>query len=315
VEVGHTGDAALALLVLDPGSPGELAVPVHERLFVGRECAGIEASRRLIIDDETVSRNHFEIRLDVQDDRALVVDTSTNGTRLNGSRIERAAPVLLRPGDRLTVGKRVLEFRSDHFRGGGAADRYQTLKQVELTSLAMVVGDIITYSTISQYTDDIVLMGDVNRVYGELCEILNKHKGTLNNYVGDAFFAIWEVEQDPEAARNAVRFALEASQRVHDVGSSLALRDPNGDPVRMGWGVALGKAAVSSMTGMLVAVLGDAANLAFRISGIAGRDGRDEVVVTSSLYEATKGDFAFGPPEEVTVKGRTGTETVYGVSG
>lgn len=314
MEGGSTeGEAGPASLVVGPGSAAEVAVPIHDRLFVGRECAGIEDSHRLVIDDSAVSRNHLEIRLELQADWAFVVDTSTNGTRLNGSRIERAAPVLLRHGDRLEVGNTELEFRSDRFTAERGADQFQTLKRVDLAPLAMVVGDIINYSTISQYTADDVLMENADRLYRELCEVLANYKGTLNNYVGDAFFAIWETEHDPEAPRNAVRFALDASRRVREVAEGLALRDPDGAPIRMGWGVALGKAAVSSMTGMLVAVLGDVANVAFRISGVAGRAGHDEVLGTRAVYEATKDDFVFGLPEDVTVKGRTGTETVYGI--
>ncbi len=54
------------------------------RLFVGRECAGIRASRRLVIPDPEISRTHLEIRLHAEADQAFVIDTSSNGTLLNG---------------------------------------------------------------------------------------------------------------------------------------------------------------------------------------------------------------------------------------
>jgi adenylate cyclase len=65
------------------------------------------------------------------------------------------------------------------------------------------------------------------------------------------------------------------------------------------------------MTGMMVTVLGDATNVAFRISGLAGRDGRSDVMATKSIYDLTAHQFQFGPPEDVQVKGRTITETLY----
>lgn len=301
----------LAFLVVDPGSEAERVLPIHDRLFVGRDCPGVEPDRRLIVDDDSVSRNHFEIRLDVEQDRAYIVDTSTNGTRVNGTRIERAAPMLLRPGDRVLVGTKQLEFRSDRFLGGTGLDEKLTVKNISLTQMAMVVGDIIQYSTISEYTDSEVLMGSLERLYGEICQVLVQHKGTLNNYVGDAFFAIWELDQDPAAADHALEFALAAAQRVDEVSPTLDLRDPDGQPIRMGWAVAQGLVAVSSLTGMLVAVLGDATNLAFRLSGLAGRSGRSDVLATSAVRNATQQRFLFTESEDVTVKGRKASERIY----
>jgi adenylate cyclase len=50
---------------------------------------------------------------------------------------------------------------------------------------------------------------------------------------------------------------------------------------------------VSRLTGMLVTVLGDATNVAFRLSGLAGRDGRPDVLVTDAVHRATAASFAF----------------------
>ena len=54
---------------------------------MGRECSGVDERRRLLIEDASASRNHFEIRIDQQQGVAYVIDTSTNGTRLNGVRL------------------------------------------------------------------------------------------------------------------------------------------------------------------------------------------------------------------------------------
>jgi len=301
----------LAFLVVDPGSTEERVLPIHDRLFVGRECPGVEHDRKLLVDDESVSRNHLEIRLDVDQDRAYVVDTSTNGSRVNGTRIERAVPVPIRPGDRILVGPKELEFRSDRFLGGSGLDQKLTVRNVSLTHMAMVVGDIIQYSTISEYTSTEVLMESLERLYGELYQLLSQHRGTLSNYVGDAFFAIWELDHDPSGAENAMAFTLAADELVNQLSPTLKLRDPDGSPIRMGWAVAKGPVAVSSMTGMLVSVLGDATNLVFRISGLAGRDGRSDVLVTEAVRDATQHRFRFDNPQDVTVKGRKASERIY----
>ena len=92
-------------VVLDPGSPGEATGALFDRLFVGRECAGVDDAHRILLgDDLAVSRNHLEIRVDPEHSRAVVVDTSSNGVRINGMRIERAVGVPLNGGDQIQVG-------------------------------------------------------------------------------------------------------------------------------------------------------------------------------------------------------------------
>lgn len=102
----------LAFLVEVGDDGAEHRVPIFDQLFVGRECAGISERRRLVIDDPEISSTHVEIRLDVAGDQAFVVDTSSNGTLLNGARLERAVALRIRPSDEIRIGDRVLIFSS-----------------------------------------------------------------------------------------------------------------------------------------------------------------------------------------------------------
>jgi adenylate cyclase len=300
-----------ASLLITSGADEGTQIHIFDSLVIGRECRGIDALRCYVIDDDRVSRTHVELHLDADQDQAWVIDRSTNGTRVNGRRIERLVPVPIRPGDRLAIGRELFEFQSPRFGTRSSTDAFQTVKNVQLTELAMVVGDILSFSTISEYTADGVVMEDIDRLYAGLRSELGASGGTLSNYVGDAFFATWEIDSIPDAITKAVSFALTATERVRSIASTLALRDPQGLPIRMGWSVAVGPAAVSSITGMLVSVLGDVTNVAFRLSGIAGRDGWSEVVVTEAVYNQTKDSFSYSEPVSVSVKGRSSVVTVY----
>ncbi len=311
-----------AVLIVSPGRDDERAVPVYDRLFAGRECSGVDEGHRLLIHDRTISRTHLELRLDFDRDEAWLTDHSSNGTRLNGRRVERFVPVRMRPGDRVLLGSTELEFRSPRFTGGEqrkamTLDGMTTLHQAVVTEMVMVVGDVLSFSTIAENTDDQVLMTDIERLFARLRVILGKHHGTLTNYAGDAFFATWEADPTKgigPAARSAVAFALEAAAAVPLVAETLELRDPEGGPVRMGWGVSSGRAAVSGKNGPLMTVLGDATNVAFRLSGIADRQGWPAVLVTASVSQAAESQaaagrasgavFVFSPLPAVTVKGR-----------
>lgn len=317
-------EVLVSAIVVSPGGADEREVPVHGRLLVGRECAGVDDEHRLLILDRTISRVHLELRLDLERDEAWLIDHSTNGTRLNGRRVERSVPVRLRPGDRMTLGGTELEFRSPRFSGGrdtravATLNENSTVRQSILTQMVMVVGDVVSFSTIAENSDDRVLLADIEHLFAQLRLLLDQHRGTLTNYAGDAFFATWEAgdtgEVAPVAARAAVSFATEAAAMVAKVAASLDLRDPEGGPIRMGWGVSSGQAAVSGLSGPLVAVLGDATNVAFRLSGVAGRNDFPEVMVTDAVRDAIGTGFAFSTLPAIQVKGRRKPVAVFGVA-
>ena len=177
----------------------------------------------------------------------------------------------------------------------------------------MVVGDIVNYSTISQVTDEQVMAQSLHTLWNQLGAVLHAHHGTLNHYAGDALFAVWEVARFPDATERAIDFALAANRLVDNLGPELPLRGPDGLPIHMGWGVVQGMAALAAMTRSVDAVIGDATNVAFRLSGLAGRQGRAAVLVTSGVHSAVAAQFTWGASESVEIKGRHGMETVFPV--
>jgi adenylate cyclase len=292
---------------------GEKSVPIFDQLFVGRQCTGIDEQRRLVIPDPNISRNHLEIRLDAATDRAFLIDTSTNGTLLNGMPLERAVQVPIKPDDRISMGDVVLIFRSDRFNAAGTLSTSPTLTRIVEETMVMVVGDITNYSTISEVTDNRVIAQSLNYLWHELNRVLRAHRGTLNHYAGDALYAVWEVRTIPEANELAIDFALAANRRVEELAPTLALRAPDGSPIRMGWGVVQGRAAIAAMTRTVNAVIGDATNVAFRLAGIAGRAGRPDVMVSAGVHAVVEAQYVWGRAEQVEIKGRRGMETIFPV--
>jgi len=304
----------IATVVVNPGTDTERSVPVHGRLVVGRECAGVDDAHRLVLtDDDAISREHLEIRLDTEHRRAVFIDMSTNGTRLNGTRVERAVPVPLRNGDRFAIGRAQLEFRSDHFVEGGATDIGKTSRYVTNTSMVLVVGDIVGYSTLSEQTDSTVVLAALEELWDGLRRLLVEYRGTLNSYAGDALFAVWEAEPLQQGASDAVGFARAARHHVTQVAPRLAIQSAGGGPIRMGWAVVHGPVAVSTLPGAQPAVIGDTTNLAFRLSGVAAREDMPDILATAAVHEALDGPDEWTGPHTVRVKGRAGDVVVFGL--
>jgi adenylate cyclase len=309
-------DEPLGYLVVDDGD-SKRSVPIVDQLFIGRECAGISESRRLVIRDPEISRTHLEIRLDAVADQAFVIDTSTNGTLLNGMRLERAVPRPIRPGDEIRIADVALTFLSHRFTAdvAGMPHVVTTRTRISQTPMVIAVGDIVNYSTISQVTDQGVIAQSLNTLWHEVGHVLQAHQGTLNHYAGDAIFAVWEANRFPDAGARAIDFALATNRLVEELGPKLPLRGPEDEPIRMGWGVVVGMVALAAMTRSVEAVIGDTTNVAFRLAGLAGRQGRAAVMVTSGVRRTVEEHFRWGESEEVELKGRRGMETVFPVLG
>ena len=307
-------DEPLGYLVVDTGGR-QTSVPIFDQLFIGRECAGISDRRRLVLADPDISRNHLEIRLDAVADQAVVIDTSTNGTLLNGMPLARAVPLAIKPDDQIRIGDVSMTFRSSRFKTATQLDQAATHARISEADMVMVVGDITNYSTIAQITDSKVIAESLYRLWHELGEILRAHRGTLNHYAGDALYAVWELQTLPQAGALAIDFALAANRLVEERGPTLPLRGTDGSPIHMGWGVVQGRAARAAMTRSVEAVIGDSTNLAFRLAGLAGRQGRPVVMVTAAVHDAVEPQFIWGMPEQVETKGRQGMETIFPVVG
>lgn len=167
-------------LIVYPGSAAERAVPVPGRLFVGRECAGIDPRQRLILDDPSISRDHLELRCG-RGGITWLVDHSTNGTWVNGRRVERGEPVALDDGDRIEVGDLELRFSA---RTGTAsqANADLTIRTAGVIPLAVVVGDVIGYTSMTERHGAEPVARTMETVFTALQELLKTYRGTVGNY-------------------------------------------------------------------------------------------------------------------------------------
>jgi adenylate cyclase len=290
-------------LIVGRGTTAEQAVTVPGRLFVGRECAGIEPRQRLILDEPSISRDHFELRSDSHGMTRLI-DHSTNGTWVNGRRVERGEPVPLADGDRIELGELTLEFRA----GAAAPERVEselTIRTAGVIPLAIVVGDVIGYTSMTERHGAEPAARTMETVFTSLQELLTSYRGTVGNYVGDALFAAWDTRRDQQGLVNAVGFALDAAERTPKLPG---LGDA---PLRMGWAVTFGEAVAGRPALSRDSIHGDAVNLAFRLASLAGRDGLPDVLVTAEVVEEAPEAALFAPLDELSVKGRTAPVRAY----
>jgi len=278
-------------LVLSEGDRPTRVVPIIGRLFVGRASAGASASPHLLLDDPAISRAHFELHVDPADG-VVLVDRSTNGTRVNGRRVQREESLSLTDGDFVEVGTIRMSFRSHDAADRISDDVRAAVRAIEHAHVATVVGDVVGYTAMIERDGEDKTVAAADALFASLAELLAAHGATASIRDGDSLFAAWNVTGDPQAADKAVRFALAAGRLAGDTA------------LQMGWGVTLGNAVPGHPSAARDAVDGDAINLAFRLSGLAARGGEPLVLVSAEAASAAPDAAAYGDVREIAIRGR-----------
>ncbi len=287
-------------LVLSEGDRPTRVVPIAGRLFVGRS-DGRSAPQHLLLDDPAISRAHFELRADPADGVTLV-DRSTNGTRVNGRKVQRDEPLSLTDGDFIEVATIRMSFRSLEAGDRIADDVRAAVRAIEHAHVATVVGDVVGYMAMAERDGEAATAAAADELFAALGELLVAHGATASHRDGDSLFAAWDVTGDPQAADKAVRFAVAASRLVDDTA------------LDMGWGVTLGDPVPGHPSMARHAVDADAINLAFRLSALAARDGEPVVLVGADAAAAAPDAADYGDVREIAIRGRAAPARVQGAA-
>ncbi len=288
-------------LVLTEGGGSTRVVPIIGRLFAGRTCAGEGASPHLLLDDPAISRDHFELRAD-RADGVVLLDRSSNGTRVNGRRVERDEPLPLTDGDFVEVGTIRMSFRSLDALDRISDEARAAVRAIEHAHVATVVGDVVGYTAMAARDGEAVTAAAADELFAALTELLVAHGATASHREGDSLFAAWDVTGDPQAADKAVRFALAAHTLVDDTA------------LDMGWGVTLGNAVPGHPSAARDAVDADAINLAFRLAGRAARDDEPQVLVSAEAATAAPDAADYGDLRDIAIRGRAAPVRVQGAA-
>jgi adenylate cyclase len=299
-------------LVVAPGTRDERVVQLHDRVHLGRECAGIDPARRVLIDDQQVSRDHAEVHL--IGGSAFLVDHSTNGTRVNGRRIERGERVPLVDGDKVTIGGVQIALRTTQIVVEPDESR-RTITADSVDDCVVLVGDVVGYTRLSEVHGAAAVGAAVDGLFTELQRIVVGHLGTVSNFAGDAILAVWEHAADARAANAAVHCALEMHRYSMDAATRIPVRYEDGSPVRLGWAVTTGPVATTHPSPARMAVHGDAVNLAFRLAGLAHRGELAPVLIDGAVAGLAPDAAAYGDEFSVSVKGRQTPARVRAATG
>jgi len=289
---------------------------IVDKVFIGRTCLGVDESKRIIVCDPEVSRDHAIVS--VGGSRIQIADLSRNGVWINDARMAPGSSQDLKDGDVIGAGRfRILVRCPEGVSVGEEVERthYGPVETI-VTSL---VADVRGFSGMSQRQDSSRIYALMKNIFEKLTAVVGDHKGTVKDYVGDAVYAFWSHggATQKEQAVFACKAALTQLHVLKEMKLSRSAEGhPNHQAVLMGWGIATGKVTMAhySSRSADLALVGDSTNLAFRLSGMANKDLASPIVICSQTADLVRDTLSLFDLGLVDVRGRTGKEHVFGLS-
>ncbi|GAB1234427.1 CHASE2 domain-containing protein [Ferrigenium sp. UT5] len=173
----------------------------------------------------------------------------------------------------------------------------------ESRQVSVLFSDIRGFTTLSEKRTPEQVVELLNRYFSLQVEVIFRHGGSLDKFIGDAIMAFWGAPlDDAEHARHAVEAALEMGEVLQRFRHELGEADANFD---VGIGIHSGPAVVGligSEQRREYTAIGDTVNLASRIEGLT--KGVSRILVSRETMQACGDAFAFQSFGSFKVKGR-----------
>lgn len=179
----------------------------------------------------------------------------------------------------------------------------------EMRRVCVMFVDIRSFTTAARTRTPAEVVERLDDVFEILVEIVDRHNGIVNKFLGDGLLAIFGAPiDDPLEAANAVAAAREMLMSIDasNVGHSW--------PIRLGIGVHIGQAVagtVGSQRRKEYTVIGDTVNLASRLESLNKEVG-SQLIVSDAVREAARDAIGEALPlGPVPVRGYAEPVTVW----
>jgi adenylate cyclase len=183
-------------------------------------------------------------------------------------------------------------------------------------TITILFSDVRGFTTLTESSDAHALVAQLNEYFDGMVEIVFRHKGTLDKFIGDAVMAHWgsiTTEGSKADARNAVATALQMRR-------ALALLNPEWKKremleLKFGIGINHGEAIVGNLGSKEkaeVSAISDAVNLASRLEGVTKQYGID-LCIGEAVAPLVRDAFVLRSLDLILVKGKTKPVEIFTV--
>jgi adenylate cyclase len=183
------------------------------------------------------------------------------------------------------------------------------------TSITVLFSDIRGFTTLSESLDAQEMADLLNGYLTEMTQIVFRHRGTLDKYIGDAVMAFWGAPfAEAGHADRCCETALTMLGRLAELQEEWRAQEK---PIlEIGVGINTGTASVGNMGSVLrygYTAIGDAVNLASRLEGLNKEYG-SRILISESTYITLQSErFVVRELDLIRVKGKLLPVTIYEV--
>lgn len=181
--------------------------------------------------------------------------------------------------------------------------------QSELRDVCILVLDIRGFTAFAEKATPDAIVNYLNGLWSKAVEIVNRHHGIVNKFLGDGFMAVFGapvvIGNHCQNAINAARELVADIKRATDAGEI--------PPTQIGIGLHSGEALVGNIGSAErreYTVIGDVVNVAFRIEQL-NKDLKSSFLVSESVQEAAGKVDGVESSASVPIRGRNAPIRIY----
>ena len=189
-------------------------------------------------------------------------------------------------------------------------DACKDAQDSEQKQVNILLSDLRGFTALSETCSPLDLIGLLNRYLMKMSEIILRHGGTIDKFMGDSIMALWGAMQgSPEDLENTIACAIEmqlAMNEINAVNTAMGLPE-----LFMGIGINTGRVVAGSLGSALhseYTVIGDEVNLASRIEA---HSLRGQILMSENTYQLAADFIEVGAINEVLVKGKREAVKMY----
>ena len=178
--------------------------------------------------------------------------------------------------------------------------------------MSVLFSDIRGFTSVTEKGNPEELVAQLNEYFSRMVDIVFRHQGTVDKFVGDMVMALFGAPlDDPQHAEHAVAAAVEM---VRELGEMNRKWVREGRPqLDIGIGVNSGEMIagnIGSSSIMSYTVIGDNVNLGSRLESL-NKDYKTRIIISDATRARLNGTYDIRPLGEVVVKGKTRPVAIF----
>jgi adenylate cyclase len=178
--------------------------------------------------------------------------------------------------------------------------------------MTVLFSDIRGFTTVTEKGNPEELVAQLNEYFSRMVDIVFRHRGTVDKFVGDMVMALYGAPvDDPDHAEHAVAAAIDMVRELGDLNRGWASRGMT--QLDIGIGINSGDMIagnIGSSSIMSYTVIGDNVNLGSRLESL-NKDYGTRIIISDATRIRLKGDYDIRPLGDVVVKGKSRPVAIF----